>query len=116
MDHKRCLAILQSNMDEEITKAFHPLLYLIQRIKMPLRISQPGRLPRVLGSLGFQGCWAPEVTGLQSSIGSIGSRLIGLPGLPLVPPAIWSPWAPNTINICWAPKISWASIASKQEF
>ena len=66
-------------------QGFHPLLYLIQRIKMPLRISQPGRLPRVLGSLGFQGCWAPEVTGLQSSIGSIGSRFIGLP---LAPSAI----------------------------
>ena len=76
--------------------SFPPLLHLIQCIKMPLRISQPGRL--------------------QSSIGPIGSRLIGLPGLPLVPPAIWSPWAPNTTNICWAPEISWAPIASKQKF
>ena len=49
---------------------FHPLLHLIQCIKMPLRISQPGRL--------------------QSSIGPIGSRLIGLPGLPID----WAPWAP----------------------
>ena len=48
------------------TMSFPPLLHLIQCIKMPLRISQPGRL--------------------QSSIGPIGSRLIGLPGLPLVPP------------------------------
>ena len=46
--------------------SFPPLLHLIQCIKMPLRISQPGKL--------------------QSSIGPIGSRLIGLPGLPLVPP------------------------------
>ena len=25
-----------------------------------------------------------------------------------------APWAPNTINICWAPKMSWAPIASKK--
>ena len=24
-----------------------------------------------------------------------------------------APWAPNTINICWAPEMSWAPIASK---
>ena len=27
---------------------------------------------------------------------------------------VWAPWAPNTINICWAPKMSWAPIASKK--
>ena len=24
-----------------------------------------------------------------------------------------APWSPNTINICWAPEISWVPIASK---
>ena len=35
------------------------------------------------------------------------------------PPSVWSswaPWAPNTINICWAPKMSWAPIASNMLF
>ena len=27
-----------------------------------------------------------------------------------------APWAPNTINICWAPEMSWAPIASKRKF
>ena len=85
MDHKRCLAILQSNMDEEITKAFHPLLYLIQRIKMPLRISQPGKL--------------------QSSIGSIGSQFFGLP---FHPSALWSPWLPTPSISAGLPK--WAGL------
>ena len=78
-------------------QGFHPLLYLIQRIKMPLQISQPGGLYRVLSSLGY---WAPEFNWLH--------RL----------PIDWAPWAPinplrhlvslapNNINICWAPEMS----------
>ena len=58
MDHKRCLAILQSNMDEEITKASTPFFISSNVSKCPCEFHN------LVGSLGYWDPLASKVAGL----------------------------------------------------